>query len=324
MNVKKKFISFSRSFCILCLCVVIGFAVSLQGFCLSTVKTVVSCTAVATPGTLTEGGYSATQQRSYAIKNIKSNYLDVDFWTHELNNIPKFDVDKTYKCSFKYDIVCNSATNFLNVNSCYVDVIFDEATDDKIRVYPSKYDHNDSYGYRLYFDFSINPGTYSLQFLNLHFSFSRNMSTLNTNHAISPLTFTIATGSDKVIEQFGSNYSKPNTSDIDKYNNAESQLYNGVESSLDNITSQWNNIGGSLLQYQGAFLSVGKFFNNLTNIGWVKVVLVLSVAIGMFALLLGAVLDYAKGTQIRNERENWKAETRKYRESMKNRRGRGK
>lgn len=295
MNVKKKFILFSRRLFILSLCFVIGLAVSLQGFCLSTVKTVVSCTVVSTPGTLTDGGFSPTQQRSYSIKNINANYLDVDIWTHELNNIPRFDVDKTYSCSFKYDIVCRSATNFLNVSGCYADVIFDEATNDKIRVYPSKYDHNDAYGYRLYFNFNINPGTYSFQFLNLHFSFNSNMSTKTTNHAISPLTFTIATGSDKVIEQFGSNYSKPNTSDIDNYNNAESQLYNGVESSLDNITSQWNNIGGSLLQYQGAFLSVGKFFNNLTNIGWVKVVLVLSVAIGMFALLLGAVNSVFKG-----------------------------
>lgn len=295
MNVKKKFISFTRRFCILSLCVVISLAASLHGFCLSNVKTVVSCSIYPSSGTLTEGGYSATQQRSYAIKNINANYLNVDFWTHEINNIPKFDVDKTYTCSFKYDFVCSSLSNFLNPNSCYADVIFDEVTNDKIRVYPSKYDHNDSHGYRFYFDFTINPGTYSFQFLNIHFSSNRSLSTYTTNHAISPLTFTIATGSDKVIEQFGSNYSKPNTSDVDKYNNAESQLYNGVESSLDNITSQWKNIGGSLLQYQGAFLSIGKFFNNLTNIGWVKVVLVLSVAIGMFALLLGAVNSVFKG-----------------------------
>lgn len=295
MNLKKKLILFSRKLCILSLCVVIGLAASLQGFCASNVKTVVSCSIHPSSGTLTEGGYSATQQRSYAIKNINANYLNVDIWTYELNTIPKFDVDKTYTCSFKYDFVCSSLSNFLNPNSCYAEVVFDEVTNDKIRVYPSKFDHNDSHGYRFYFNVNIPSGTYSFQFLNIHFSSNRSLSTYTSNHAISPLTFTIATGSDEIIEQFGSNYSKPNTSDIDKYNNAESQLYDGVESSLDNITSQWNNIGGSLLQYQGAFLSVGKFFNNLTNIGWVKVVLVLSVAIGMFALLLGAVNTVFKG-----------------------------
>ncbi len=295
MNVKKKFILFSRIFLTLFLCVVIGLAVSLQSFCLSNVKTVVSCSIYPSSGTLTEGGYSATQQRSYAIKNINANYLNVDFWTHEINSIPKFDVDKTYTCSFNYDFVCSSLSNFLNPNSCYAEVIFDEVTNDKIRVYPSKYDHNDSHGYRFYFNFSINPGTYSFQFLNIHFSSNLSLSTYTTNHAISPLTFTIATGSDKVIEQFGSNYSKPNTSDVDKYNNAESQLYNGVESSLDNITSQWNNIGGSLLQYQGAFFAIRSFFNRLFKLPFISVVVTLSVAIGMFALLLGAVNSVFKG-----------------------------
>lgn len=295
MNVKKKFISFSRRFCILSLFVVIGLAVSLQGFCVSNVKTVVSCPIYPSSGTLTEGGYSATQQRSYAIKNINANYLNVDIWTYELNTIPKFDVDKTYTCSFKYDFVCSSLSNFLNPNSCYADVVFDEVTNDKIRIYPSKYDHNDSHGYRFYFNVNIPSGTYSFQFLNIHFSSNRSLSTYTTNHAISPLTFTISTGSDEIIEQFGSNYSKPNTSDIDNYNNAESQLYNGVESSLDDINSQWKNINGDLLQYQGAFFAVNKFFNNLTGLDWIKVVLILSVSIGMFALLLGAVNSVFKG-----------------------------
>lgn len=295
MNLKKKLISFSRRLCILSLFVVIGLAVSLQGFCVSNVKTVVSCPIYPSSGTLTEGGYSPTQQRSYAIKNINANYLDVDIWTYELNTIPKFDVDKTYTCIFKYDFVCSSLSNFLNPNSCYADVVFDEVTNDKIRVYPSKYDHNDSHGYRFYFNFNIPSGTYSFQFLNIHFSSNRSLSTYTTNHAISPLIFTISTGSDEIIEQFGSNYLKPNTSDIDNYNNAESQLYNGVESSLDDINSQWKNINGDLLQYQGAFLAVNKFFNNLTGLDWIKVVLILSVSIGMFALLLGAVNSVFKG-----------------------------
>ena len=41
MNVKKKFISFLRRFCILSLCVVIGLAVSLQGFCAGETKVIV-------------------------------------------------------------------------------------------------------------------------------------------------------------------------------------------------------------------------------------------------------------------------------------------
>lgn len=293
MNVKKKYISFSRSLCILSLCVVIGLAASLQGFCATSVNSVVTCSIDSVPGTFVDGGYSSSKQRSFAVKNINANYLNVDLDVFEIPNLPNFDIDKTYHCNFKYDIVCNSLSNFLNPLSCYVDVHYDQYN--QSRFYPVKYTHGDVHGYRLFFDFQIPPGYSTIVNFNIHFSFNTSMSTYTTNHAISPLTFTISTETDKVIEQFGSNYSKPNTSDIDKYNNAESQLYNGVQSSLDDITSQWNNIGGSLFQYQGAFLSVGKFFNNLTNIGWVKVVLVLSVAIGMFALLLGAVNSVFKG-----------------------------
>ena len=293
MNVKKKFISFSRRFCILSLFVVISLVVSLQGFCATTVNSVVTCSIDSVPGTFVEGGYSASKQRSFAVKNINANYLNVDIDVFEISNLPHFDIDKTYRCNFRYDIVCNSLSNFLNPLSCYVDVHYDQFN--QSRFYPVKYNHDDVHGYRLFFDFEI-PSDYStIVNFNIHFSFRNSMSTYTTNHAISPLTFTISTETDKILGQFGSNYSKPNTSEVDNYNNAESQLYNGVESSLDNITSQWKNIGGSLLQYQGAFLSVGKFFNNLTNIGWVKVVLLLSVAIGMFALLLGAVNSVFKG-----------------------------
>ena len=138
--------------------------------------------------------------------------------------------------------------------------------------------------------------------------------------------YTVVTGTDKIINQFGSNYSQPNTDNQDNYNNAESQLIGGVQSTLNGVNSQWNNLNGNLLQYQGAFMAFNRFFNNLTGIPWVGTVITLSVAIGVFALLLGAVLDYAKGTQRSNARESWKAETRRYRgkmlaESQKRRKG---
>lgn len=138
--------------------------------------------------------------------------------------------------------------------------------------------------------------------------------------------YTVVTGTDKIINQFGSNYSQPNTDNQDNYNNAESRLIGGVQSTLNGVNSQWNNLNGNLLQYQGAFMAFNRFFNNLTGIPWVGTVITLSVAIGVFALLLGAVLDYAKGTQRSNARESWKAETRRYRgkmlaESQKRRKG---
>lgn len=138
--------------------------------------------------------------------------------------------------------------------------------------------------------------------------------------------YTVVTGTDKIINQFGSNYSQPNTDNQDNYNNAESQLIGGVQSTLNGVNSQWNNLNGNLLQYQGAFMAFNRFFNNLTGIPWVGTVIILSVAIGVFALLLGAVLDYVKGTQQSNARESWKAETRRYRgkmlaESQKRRKG---
>lgn len=138
--------------------------------------------------------------------------------------------------------------------------------------------------------------------------------------------YSVVTGTDKIINQFGSNYSQPNTDNQDNYNNAESQLIGGVQSTLNGVNSQWNNLNGNLLQYQGAFMAFNRFFNNLTGIPWVGTVITLSVAIGVFALLLGAVLDYVKGTQRSNARESWKAETRRYRgkmlaESQKRRKG---
>lgn len=105
--------------------------------------------------------------------------------------------------------------------------------------------------------------------------------------------YTVVTGTDKIINQFGSNYSQPNTDNQDNYNNAESQLIGGVQSTLYGVNSQWNNLNGNLLQYQGAFMAFNRFFNNLTGIPWVGTVITLSVAIGVFALLLGSAFIYA-------------------------------
>ena len=105
MNVKKKFILLAKRFFMLSLCVVIGLAVSLQGFCANTNKVVMTCTVNPDTGTITDGGYSPTQQRSFAIKNINYTSLTVVFWTHEMNTFPAYNENNTYRISFYYDIL---------------------------------------------------------------------------------------------------------------------------------------------------------------------------------------------------------------------------
>lgn len=333
MKVKKKFISFLRNFCILSLCVVIGLAVSLQGFCASTLSYPLTLDYDVMSSWGISDSYMQGSDRWDKFKPISSTKsFDCSYTLSSLDNplLPSFSNDCNYSLYIKTAFtIPTSSYNTVNsgsfANKSYITVSLNNNS--SVKVYPDVRVNvwSGGTGFNVYYTFTIPEGAKSIYSFTFGCSFSSSYPTSQFVYlTVYPFQLTTVNSSDKIIEQFGSNYSKPNTSDVDKYNNAESQLYNGVQSSLDDITSQWNNIGDSLLQYQGAFLAVGKFFNNLTNIGWVKVVLILSIAIGMFALLLGAVLDYAKGTQIRNERENWKAETRAYRESIKKRKGRGK
>lgn len=333
MNVKKNFISFSRKFCILSLCVVIGLAVSLQGFCANTLRYPLTLDYEVMSSWNLSSDYMQGSDRWDKFNPISSTKsFNCSYMLSSSGNflLPDFSNGSDYSLYIKTAFtIPNSSYNTVITSSVqsntYITVVMQNNS--SVKVYPDLRLNvwSGGTGYNAYCTFTIPDGAKSIYSFTFGCSFSSSYPTSQSVFlTVYPLELTTVDGTDKIIEQFGSNYSKPNTSDVDNYNNAESQLYNGVQSSLDNITSQWNNIGNSLLQYHGAFLAVGKFFNNLSNIGWIKVVLILSIAIGMFALLLGTVLDYAKGTQIRNERENWKAETRAYRESIKKRKGRGK
>lgn len=303
MNVKKNFILFLRKFCTLSLCVVIGLAVSLQGFCASTLNYPLTLDYEVMSSWYNTSDYMQNSDRWDKFKPASSTKsFDCSYQlSSESPLLPTFISDTSYSLYIKTAwTIENTSLNTINPSSfsskSYLTVHMQN--DSSVKVYPSvSYSKwSSGTGWNVYYTFTIPEGAQSIYSVMFGCSFNSNFSPSYPMYlTVYPLQLTSVNGTDKIIEQFGSNYSKPNTSDVDNYNNAESQLYNGVESSLDNITSQWNNIGDSLLQYQGAFLSVGKFINNLTNIGWVKVVLVLSVAIGMFALLLGAVNSVFKG-----------------------------
>lgn len=335
MNVKKKLFSFSKRLCILSLCVVIGLAVSLQGFCASIkhyidFKPFVLSTAQVFSNTVGPVTPSVSCSSSNGIDNYFNMNISSSSSSSKLRiSFSQFFTGLSVDSTYTYHLVFGLNGSDSVYNCAGTSTLYFDSLNNPIVTASKRYWDTNNHNAYYFFDFNISSESgdkaliLEIPFSNTEFitsSFQLKLNCVGVGYSY----YTSVSGTDKLIEQFGSNYSKPNTSDVDNYNKAESQLYNDVQGSLDNITSQWNNIGNSLLQYQGAFLAVGKFFNNLTNIGWIKVVLILSIAIGMFALLLGAVLDYAKGTQIRNERENWKAETRKYRESMKNRKGRGK
>ena len=107
------------------------------------------------------------------------------------------------------------------------------------------------------------------------------------------ITLTVQSSTEQILDglnsTFGEDYSQPDTSTFNQYEDLESEAMGQIQGGLDDITSQWNDLGGTLGQYQGAFLGVGSFFNKLTGIPWIGSVIVLSVAVGAFALLLGAV-----------------------------------
>lgn len=302
MNVKKKFISFSRRLCILSLCVVIGLSASLQGFCAGETKVIVDYDYITlaaqlfnSNGSMLNNGneisLKARDTYTYyyqipASTGIVGSYILKIYIKDFFNNLSS-DSSYNYRLMFGFD--GGSSIYSLFGSSATLILAGHRYTASKSS------EPNGNTRYIFDFNFTGVSGTSNLVLefpitIKSAVSFSFFCCSYPTNSY-----YIITTGPDKVLGQFGSNYSKPNTSDVDNYNNAESQLYNGVASSLDDINSQWKNINGDLLQYQGAFLAVGNFFNNLTGLDWIKVVLILSVSIGMFALLLGAVNSVFKG-----------------------------
>lgn len=333
MNVKKKLISSLKKCFILSLCVVIGLAVSLQGFCASTTKNYIKYDNLQVSSQILNS--SGSPHNDYEIFPLQS----VDMWYNYFYKLTAWPYDESYiiRVSIKDFFKSLSSDNtyhyhltfgFIGGSTVYSKL----GTTGTALVNSSSFTTSKSSvsngDTRYIFDFEIS-GMSGNSDLVLSFPVSAStygdLTFLCSSYGDASY-YTVVTGTDKIINQFGSNYSQPNTDNQDNYNNAESQLIGGVQSTLNGVNSQWNNLNGNLLQYQGAFMAFNRFFNNLTGIPWVGTVITLSVAIGVFALLLGAVLDYAKGTQRSNARESWKAETRRYRgkmlaESQKRRKG---
>lgn len=330
MNVKKKLISSLKKCFILSLCVVIGLAASLQGFCASPTKNYIEYKDITLAAQLfNSNGSKLNDGNEIALSNvdvwknyffpipassgISGSYIIKIYIKDFFNNLSS---ENTYHYhltfgftggSTVYNLFGSTATVYVNRQG--------------FSVSKSSVSNGDT---RFICDFSFSgiSGTSNLTLeVPITIKSAVSFSFLCSSYGESSY-YTVVTGTDKVIGAIGSD--TPNTSQIDEYNKAESQLIGGVQSSLDGITSQWDNINGDLSQYGGAFFALRQFFNGLTDLPFISVVITLSVAIGVFALLLGSALEYVKGTQMRNERERSRAETRAYREKMLQKRGKGK
>lgn len=293
MNVKKKLISSLKKCFILSLCFVIGLAVSLQGFCASTTN--IDLTKYYTKSLKASKGSSSWSVSS--VPSITSNRYYQGVWasgnafnafglTLALNNsnVNLVSVNSSYTYDICFDVCFEDSSSLSKVSSVAVDfggVVFYSLTN---------FTTNSS-GYRVY-SFKENYLAEEVNSLLKTFGVSVAFSSdfTYTNVSIQNLRVVEHTPNEDVVNAIGSD--TPNTSQIDEYNNAESQLIGGVQSSLDGITSQWNNINGNLSQYGGAFFALRQFFNGLTDLPFISVVVTLSVAIGVFALLLGSALSF--------------------------------
>lgn len=288
MNVKKKLISSLKKCFILSLCVVIGLAVSLQGFCASTIN--IDLTKYSTNCVALVGNSPILVSNS---PSVTSNRLYQGIWPSG-NSFQKFAL--TLTCS---SVLFSSNPSFI-YDMCF-DVCFEDSGsfskislvdvsigDDSYSL--TSYTTNSS-GYRVYsFNHSFLGSEINAKLKKLGVAVSFSSDITYTNVSIQNLRVISHTPNEDVVNAIGSD--TPNTSQIDEYNKAESQLIGGVQSSLDGITSQWNNINGDLSQYGGAFFAIRQFFNGLTDLPFVSVVITLSVAIGVFALLLGSALSF--------------------------------
>ena len=298
MNVKKKLISSLKKCFILSLCVVIGLAASLQGFCASS-RQYISYSDYKLTALFAPSGGSPL-----ITPNISCT--SVDTWGNTFFRIPVSSSStggllRLVFPNFFHNLSAdNDYTYHIQFGATGGSSVFAIASNPKIylnsNVYSgvkSQVSNGDS---RYTFDFTVSGVTGSVN-LVFELTLSNTVSldgTFTFDACANPYSwYSVVTGTDKIINQFGSNYSQPNTDNQDNYNNAESQLIGGVQSTLNGVNSQWNNLNGNLLQYQGAFMAFNRFFNNLTGIPWVGTVITLSVAIGVFALLLGSAFIYA-------------------------------
>ena len=300
MNVKKKLISSLKKCFILSLCVVIGLAVSLQGFCASTTKNYIKYDNFQVSSQILNS--SGSPHNDYEIFPLQS----VDMWYNYFYKLTAWPYDESYiiRVSIKDFFKSLSSDNTYHYHLTFgftggSTVYSKLGTTGTALVNSSSFTTSKSSvsngDTRYIFDFDIS-GMSGNSDLVLSFPVSAStygeLTFLCSSYGDASY-YTVVTGTDKIINQFGSNYSQPNTDNQDNYNNAESQLIGGVQSTLNGVNSQWNNLNGNLLQYQGAFMAFNRFFNNLTGIPWVGTVITLSVAIGVFALLLGSAFIYA-------------------------------
>ena len=236
MNVKKKLISSLKKCFILSLCVVIGLAASLQGFCAST--TSINLTKYYTKyckaskgGTSWDvsGAPSITSNRYYQGIWPSGNSFNAFGLTLALNNsnVNLVSVNPSYTYDICFDVCFEDSSSLSKVSSVKVDfggVVFYSLTN---------FTTNSS-GYRVY-SFKENYLGEEVNSLLKTFGVSVSFSSdfTYTNVSIQNLRVVEHTPNEDVIEQFGSNYSQPNTSAQDEYNNAESQLIGGVQSTID-------------------------------------------------------------------------------------------
>ena len=282
------------------LCVVIGLAVSLQGFCASTTKNYIKYDNFQVSSQILNS--SGSPHNDYEIFPLQS----VDMWYNYFYKLTAWPYDESYiiRVSIKDFFKSLSSDNTYHYHLTFgftggSTVYSKLGTTGTALVNSSSFTTSKSSvsngDTRYIFDFDIS-GMSGNSDLVLSFPVSAStygeLTFLCSSYGDASY-YTVVTGTDKIINQFGSNYSQPNTDNQDNYNNAESQLIGGVQSTLNGVNSQWNNLNGNLLQYQGAFMAFNRFFNNLTGIPWVGTVITLSVAIGVFALLLGSAFIYA-------------------------------
>ena len=303
MRVKKKCISWlKRCFIISVILSIVG-VFGLQGSCASPTKNYIKYDNVAITSQLFKStGESASGVSSCPLTNK-------DTWSNYFYSVPLFGTTSSGSFSFKIyikDFFNNLSsdntyhyhltTGFAGGSSFYNllgNTAYAYVNSQSFSVSKTSVSNGDS---RFVFDFDLSGISGSSDLIlqyNLSATSLYTASFLFSSYGEASY-YTVVTGTDKIIGQFGSNYSQPDTSAQDNYNNAESQLIGGVQSSLNGVNSQWKNLNGNLFQYQGAFLAFNRFFNNLTGIPWLGTVITLSVSIGVFALLLGAALIYSK------------------------------
>lgn len=297
MKVKKKLISSLKKCFILSLCVVIGLAVSLQGFCASPTKNYIKYDNLQVSSYVWNGGTSQFNNDLVldSVDTWYNYFYPVSAYPYETTSyytlrivFKDFFTGLSSDSSYHYHLTfgfTGGSTVYSKFNSSATALVFNSS----FTAPKSSVSNGDT---RFIFDFDIS-GMSGNSDLVLSFSTKVSSATFLCSSWGEASYYTVVTGTDKIIGQFGSNYSQPNTNNQDNYNNAESQLIGGVQSTLNGVNSQWNNLNGNLLQYQGAFMAFNRFFNNLTGIPWVGTVITLSVAIGVFALLLGSAFIYA-------------------------------